>query len=326
MAQEQAGTMQGLLTKVLEENARAKAAKEEEEKAKELRDARRKAREALKASTGMLPSPESANSTPTGVKGSPSAPGAAPSAASATASATTATTITTTTTEATITTGDIVMEAATASPSAPASTSTGAQIASADTPVASTPAPSATPAAAGPSSSSSTSAAASISTSTDPSAPAASTATPAAGAAPSTSASTADGSDDEPDFVLPTEVAVPRHILQSLTEMSTDQARAGRCQRLAQAYLTLPILRAHFPRTYARVINSTLALHEEYEPDMEDDDGELSWPGQSVTGEGVAWCCLLGRSMVREYGLEVGYLGLDGVVVREERDVRMTST
>ena len=46
----------------------------------------------------------------------------------------------------------------------------------------------------------------------------------------------------------------------------------------------------------------------------EDDDGELFWPGQCVTGEGLGWVCLMGRSMVREFGREFGYEGEKGVV------------
>ena len=46
---------------------------------------------------------------------------------------------------------------------------------------------------------------------------------------------------------------------------------------------------------------------------MEDEEGELFWPGQCVTGEGLGWVCLMGRSMLREFGREVGYRGVEGL-------------
>ena len=94
--------------------------------------------------------------------------------------------------------------------------------------------------------------------------------------------------------------------------MSTYTAKTG--MRSAQTNLSLPILREYFPRTFARMIYTTLGAYDEHEPDMEDDDGELFWPGQCVTGEGLGWVCLMGRSMVREFGREFGYEGEKGVV------------
>lgn len=84
---------------------------------------------------------------------------------------------------------------------------------------------------------------------------------------------------------------------------------------LSQTTLSLPILRAHFPRTYARIVgNESMRVEEEYEGDIEDEEGELCWPGQCVTGEGLGWVCMMGKAMIGELGREVGYRGLEGVV------------
>lgn len=65
-------------------------------------------------------------------------------------------------------------------------------------------------------------------------------------------------------------------------------------------------------------MGSSLAAHEEHEPDIEDEEGELLWPTQSVTGEGLGWVCLMGKAMVKELGRDIGYVGLDGVVRKPE--------
>jgi hypothetical protein len=59
---------------------------------------------------------------------------------------------------------------------------------------------------------------------------------------------------------------------------------------------------------------SSLQAGEEHEPDMEDTEGELFWPGNMGSGQGLGWVCLMGRAMIREFGGEIGYKGLDGVV------------
>lgn len=82
----------------------------------------------------------------------------------------------------------------------------------------------------------------------------------------------------------------------------------------AQQLLTLPIMARHFPKTFARMIHSTLSSTEEHEPDIEDEEGELSWPGQCINGEGLGWVCLMGQAMIREFGKAYGYKGLKGVV------------
>ena len=98
------------------------------------------------------------------------------------------------------------------------------------------------------------------------------------------------------------------------------------CSHLASQNLSIPILMKHFPTTWARISGSSLSADEEHEPDIEDDEGELYWPGQSQIGEGLGWVCLMGKAMVKEFGKGIGYLGIDGVIRKEDvirgRDVR----
>ncbi|KAJ7251558.1 hypothetical protein B0H12DRAFT_645157 [Mycena haematopus] len=82
----------------------------------------------------------------------------------------------------------------------------------------------------------------------------------------------------------------------------------------SQALLNLPVMARFFPTTFARMISSTLSPNEEHEPDFEDEEGELFWPGQSSTGEGLGWVCLMGKAMIKEFGKAYAYRGLDGVV------------
>ncbi|KAF9447203.1 hypothetical protein P691DRAFT_782771 [Macrolepiota fuliginosa MF-IS2] len=82
----------------------------------------------------------------------------------------------------------------------------------------------------------------------------------------------------------------------------------------AQQTLNLAALARHFPTTFSRMVNSTLSPTEEHEPDFEDEEGELFWPGQLITGEGLGWVCLMGKAMIKEFGKAYGYKGLDGVV------------
>lgn len=62
------------------------------------------------------------------------------------------------------------------------------------------------------------------------------------------------------------------------------------------------------------MVYSALGPQEEHEPDIEDEEGELFWPGQSSTGEGLGWVCLMGKAMIKEFGKAYTYKGLDGVV------------
>lgn len=102
------------------------------------------------------------------------------------------------------------------------------------------------------------------------------------------------------------------------------------CSKLAAQDLNIPILAKHFPMTWARIFGSSLLPSEEYEPDFEDEEGELYWPGQCQMGEGIGWLCLMGKSMVKEFGKPIGYKGIEGVIKKEdvfrgrevERDMR----
>ncbi|TFK44828.1 hypothetical protein BDQ12DRAFT_37679 [Crucibulum laeve] len=89
---------------------------------------------------------------------------------------------------------------------------------------------------------------------------------------------------------------------------------AGYSMTNSQSTLSLSVLARHFPTTFARIIHTTLSPIEEHEPDFEDEEGELYWPGQLITGEGLGWVCLMGKAMIKEFGKAYGYLGLEGVV------------
>ncbi|KZS98573.1 hypothetical protein SISNIDRAFT_492822 [Sistotremastrum niveocremeum HHB9708] len=78
--------------------------------------------------------------------------------------------------------------------------------------------------------------------------------------------------------------------------------------------INLSILATHYPKTYARATQTTLHYHEEYEIDFEDDESELYLPLAPVKGEGLGWILAVGRSMLREYGAEFGYLGYAGAL------------
>jgi len=70
--------------------------------------------------------------------------------------------------------------------------------------------------------------------------------------------------------------------------------------------------------TWARIFGSSLLPTEEYEPDFEDEEGELYWPGQCKMGEGLGWLCLMGKAMIKEFGKGIGYKGVEGVIKKEE--------
>lgn len=82
----------------------------------------------------------------------------------------------------------------------------------------------------------------------------------------------------------------------------------------SQRYLTLPVLAKFYPRTFARVMYTSFGSTDELEPDFEDEEGELFWPGQAMAGEGLGWVCLMGKSMISEFSKRYGYLGIEGVL------------
>lgn len=119
-----------------------------------------------------------------------------------------------------------------------------------------------------------------------------------------------------PESNAPPEVFVPvkqSYIVNTRTLLNL-QSMASREMRQSEKLLSLAIMREHFPHTFGRMVCSTLSADEEYEPDMEDGEGELFWPSQCVTGDGIAWVCLMGRAMVREFGKEIGYTSLSGAI------------
>ena len=90
------------------------------------------------------------------------------------------------------------------------------------------------------------------------------------------------------------------------------------CSQIASEHLSIPILMRNFPTTWDRIAGSSLSANEEHEPDIEDDEGELYWPGQSQIGEGLGWVCLMGKAMIKEFGRGIGYLGINGVIRKED--------
>jgi hypothetical protein len=101
---------------------------------------------------------------------------------------------------------------------------------------------------------------------------------------------------------------------QALKEQSGGVVSVSFCMNMTQQTLNLPVMAQHFPVTFARMVHSSLLWHEEHEPDIEDEEGELFWPGQCATGEGLGWVCLMGKAMIKEFGKDIGYRGLDGVI------------
>ena len=63
--------------------------------------------------------------------------------------------------------------------------------------------------------------------------------------------------------------------------------------RQSQALFSLWTLPSQFPITFTRIIRSSLSHNREYEPDIEDEEGELFWPGAPSTGKGLGWACLV---------------------------------
>ncbi|KAI0062925.1 hypothetical protein BV25DRAFT_1803212 [Artomyces pyxidatus] len=107
-------------------------------------------------------------------------------------------------------------------------------------------------------------------------------------------------------------------LTHSLKTLTNGVSCAAYCMRQAQTHLTLHTLATHFPVTLARIVHSSLAHTEESEPDIEDEEGELFWPGAPETGEGLGWVCLMGKAMIKEFGKDIGYLGYDGVVPKPD--------
>jgi hypothetical protein len=102
--------------------------------------------------------------------------------------------------------------------------------------------------------------------------------------------------------------------MQEISQFTSHVMTAGFGMNSGQALLNLGVMSRAFPNTFARMIYSTLGHNDESEPDFEDEEGELFWPGQCITGEGLGWVCLMGRAMVYEFGKAYGYQGLKAAV------------
>jgi hypothetical protein len=103
-------------------------------------------------------------------------------------------------------------------------------------------------------------------------------------------------------------------LVQNLKDLTSSLMAISFCLERAKQTLNLPILRRCFPRTWTRMMYSTLLPNEEHEPDIEDEEGELYWPDQCISGEGLGWVCLMAKAMINEFGKAYGYKSVDGVV------------
>ncbi|CCM03314.1 uncharacterized protein FIBRA_05442 [Fibroporia radiculosa] len=113
-------------------------------------------------------------------------------------------------------------------------------------------------------------------------------------------------------------VAVNANVIAARRSQSMRVNASAYLMDNAQKYVTLPIMAKHFPRTFTRMVHSRLTIHDEHEPEIEDEEGELFWPGQCITGEGIGWVCLMGKAMIKEFGKTYGYKGLDGAIAKED--------
>ncbi|KAL0575063.1 hypothetical protein V5O48_006908 [Marasmius crinis-equi] len=114
-------------------------------------------------------------------------------------------------------------------------------------------------------------------------------------------------------------VGITPQLIGAIKDQTAGINAAASSMNHAQQSLTLPIMARFFPRTFGRMIHSTLSATDEHEPDIEDEEGELFWPGQCINGEGLGWLCLMGQAMIREFGKAYGYKGIKGVVPKPEQ-------
>lgn len=121
-------------------------------------------------------------------------------------------------------------------------------------------------------------------------------------------------------------LSISPHFINGVQSLSQGIEAAQFCLERSQQTLTLPKMAQHFPTTFARMVHSNLAADEEYQPDMEDEEGELFWPAQCITGEGLGWVCLMGKAMINELGKDIGYIGLNGVIPKPKADASSGST
>ena len=113
-------------------------------------------------------------------------------------------------------------------------------------------------------------------------------------------------------------VPISAMLTHQVTQVVGEVVAASHCTEKSAPALTLAVMAKHFPKTFARIIHSSLNHTEESEPDMEDDEGELFWPGSAQLGEGIGWLCTMAKAMVKEFGRDYGYMGYGGAVRKPE--------
>ncbi|KAI0093202.1 hypothetical protein BDY19DRAFT_414503 [Irpex rosettiformis] len=125
-----------------------------------------------------------------------------------------------------------------------------------------------------------------------------------------------------PDPPPPSHINVPVNwnFIAPRKYQSSALVAAAWCMSQAQNTITLPMMAKQFPRTFQRMVHSTFSALDEHEPDIEDDDGELFWPGQVVTGTGIGWVCTMAKAMIKEFGDEFGYRGIDGIIPKPDSE------
>lgn len=111
-----------------------------------------------------------------------------------------------------------------------------------------------------------------------------------------------------------TNVPVNAKFIHTATNTMIHIAQITENMDRAQQLLSLRVLAQHYPRTFARMVQSSLGRADETEPDFEDEEGELFWPGSPVTGDGIGWVCLMGKAMIMEFGKEYEYKGEKGAI------------
>ena len=115
-------------------------------------------------------------------------------------------------------------------------------------------------------------------------------------------------------------IEVSPHMINHMQNQTHWLLQAQSCLKVAETTLNLPKLAKSFPITFNRMIHSSLGPDEEYQPDMEDEEGELYWPGQCISGEGLGWVCMMGKAMINEFGKDIGYIGLKGIIPKPRAD------
>lgn len=120
-----------------------------------------------------------------------------------------------------------------------------------------------------------------------------------------------------------THISIDAKLIHSVANATTRIAQVTENMSQAQDLISLRVLAEHYPRTFARMIHSTLGRCDEKEPDFEDEDGELFWPGAPFNGEGLAWVCLMGKAMIMEFGKDYDYKSVEGAIPKPSGSTRV---